>query len=78
MNASGNTNMTEKGRVVEEWQESVAGGHKYEWYEYEYDEYGNVCKKTDVLNKTTYEYLPLSSVFREKLILKKGRYISIR
>ena len=49
-----------EGRVVEEWQESVAGGHKYEWYEYEYDEYGNVCKKKDVLNKTTYEYLPLS------------------
>ena len=50
----------EEGRVVEEWQESVDGGHKYEWYQYEYDEYGNVCKKTDVFNKTTYEYLPLS------------------
>ena len=54
-----------EGRVVEEWQESVAGGHKYEWYEYEYDEYGNVCKKKDVLNKTTYEYLPLSVYLEE-------------
>lgn len=55
----------EEGRVVEEWQESVAGGHKYEWYQYEYDEYGNICKKKDVFNKTTYEYLPLS-VYLEK------------
>ena len=54
-----------EGRVVEEWQESVAGGHKYEWYEYEYDEYGNVCKKKDVLNKTTYEYRPLSVYLEE-------------
>ena len=54
-----------EGRVIEEWQESVAGGHKYEWYEYEYDEYGNVCKKKDVLNKTTYEYLPLSVYLEE-------------
>lgn len=54
-----------EGRVVEEWQESVAGGHKYEWYEYEYDEYGNVCKKKDVLNKTAYEYLPLSVYLEE-------------
>lgn len=49
-----------EGRVAEEWQESVASGRKYEWYQYEYDEYGNLCKKTDALNKTTYEYLPLS------------------
>lgn len=54
-----------EGRIIEEWQESVNGGQKYEWYQYEYDEYGNVCKKTDVFNKTTYEYLPLSVYLEE-------------
>lgn len=49
-----------EGRVVDEWRESVEGGHKSEQYQYEYDEYGNVCKKTDVFQKTIYEYLPLS------------------
>lgn len=54
-----------EGRIIEEWQESVNGGQKYEWYQYEYDEYGNVCQKTDVFNKTTYEYLPLSVYLEE-------------
>ena len=54
-----------EGRVIEEWQESVDGGHKYEWYQYEYDAYGNICKKTDGFNKTTYEYLPLSVYLEE-------------
>ena len=54
-----------EGRVIEEWQESVDGGHKYEWYQYEYDAYGNICKKTDVFNKTIYEYLPLSVYLEE-------------
>ena len=55
----------EEGRVAEEWQESIDGGHKYEWYQYEYDDYGNVCKKKDVFHKTTYEYLPLSVYLEE-------------
>ena len=54
-----------EGRVIEEWQESVDGGHKYEWYQYEYDAYGNICKKTDGFNKTIYEYLPLSAYLEE-------------
>ena len=30
-------------------------------YEYEYDEYGNICKKKDLTLHITYEYAPLSA-----------------
>lgn len=49
-----------EGRVIEEWKEGTELGGKYEHYEYEYDEYGNMCKKKDLTLSTTYEYAPLS------------------
>ena len=49
-----------EGRVIEEWKEGTEHGGKHEHYEYEYDEYGNVCKKKDLTLHTTYEYQPLS------------------
>lgn len=48
------------GRVIEEWKEGTEHGGKYEHYEYEYDESGNICKKKDLTLSTTYEYAPLS------------------
>lgn len=50
-----------EGRVIEEWKEGTEHGGKYEHYEYEYDEYGNVCRKKDLGTHTTYEYAPLSA-----------------
>ena len=51
----------EDGRVIQEWKEGTEHGGKFEHYEYEYDEYGNVCKKKDLTLHTTYEYAPLSA-----------------
>ena len=50
-----------EGRVMEEWKEGTELGGKYEHYEYEYDEYGNMCKKKDLTLHITYEYAPLSA-----------------
>lgn len=50
-----------EGRIIEEWKEGTEVGGKYEHYEYEYDEYGNICKKKDLTLNTTYEYAPLSA-----------------
>lgn len=50
-----------EGRVIEEWKEGTEHGGKYEHYEYEYDEYGNMCRKKDLTLYTTYEYAPLSA-----------------
>ena len=54
-----------QGRVTGEWKESVEGGRKSEEYLYAYDEYGNMCEKTDVFQDTTYEYQPLSVYLEE-------------
>ena len=53
--------MTRKAVSIEEWKEGTEHGGKYEHYEYQYDEYGNVCKKKDLTLHTTYEYAPLSA-----------------
>lgn len=50
-----------EGRITQEWKEGTEIGGKYEHYEYEYDEYGNMCKKKDLTLNTTYEYAPLSA-----------------
>ena len=50
-----------EGRIIEEWKEGTEIGGKYEHDEYEYDEYGNMCKKKDLTLNTTYEYAPLSA-----------------
>ena len=50
-----------EGRVMEEWKEGTELGGKYEHYEYEYDEYGNMCKKKALTLHITYEYAPLSA-----------------
>lgn len=51
----------EDGRVIQEWKEGTEHGGKFEHYEYEYDEYGNICKKKDLTLHITYEYAPLSA-----------------
>ena len=50
-----------EGRVIEEWKEGTEHGGISEHYEYEYDEYGNVCKKNDLTLNMMYEYAPLSA-----------------
>lgn len=51
----------EDGRVIQEWKEGTEHGGKFEHYEYEYDEYGNICKKKHLTLHITYEYAPLSA-----------------
>lgn len=49
----------EEGRLTKEWMEGVEQGGQRNHCRYEYDEYGNVCKKTDASAKMVYEYMPL-------------------